>query len=46
MKTQISDWSFSLEEFLIIGTDEVVSWKSLTTFKIKLNKFMTAKGEI
>ena len=27
-------------------TDEVVSSKSLSTFKIKLDKFMTAKGEI
>ena len=27
-------------------TDKVVSCKSLTTFKIKLVKFMTAKGEI
>ena len=27
-------------------TDEVVSWKSLSTFKIKLNEFMIAKGEI
>ena len=26
-------------------TDEVVSCKSLTTFKIKLDEFMTAKGE-
>ena len=27
-------------------TDEVVSCKSLSTFKIKLDEFMTAKGEI
>ena len=27
-------------------TDEVVSWKSLTTFKIKLSKFMATRGEI
>ena len=27
-------------------TDEVVSCKSLSTFKIKLDEFMTANGEI
>ena len=27
-------------------TDQVVGCKSLSTFKIKLNEFMTAKGEI
>ena len=27
-------------------TDVVVSYKSLNTFKIKLNEFMTAKGEV
>ena len=27
-------------------TDEVVSCKSLSTFKVKLDEFMTAKGKI
>ena len=47
METQLSDWVFLLGELLITGTtDEVVSCKSLVTFKMKLDEFMTAKGEI